>query len=276
MDQDHVARRLAEQYAATGNVCSVVLAGSLGRGRADRFSDVELDVYWEAPPTDAQRRAAAYGLGGTVTTLWPYDGDDSEWSEDVHVQGVDVTVSGFARAEIDHWIDALPDATGPSIVQQMRLSALHEGKVLYGEALVQRWRGSSSYPRTLAVATATSFLTPRRLNRWRLWRALVHRGDVVMLHRACSDAAEVIFGVLCAVNRIYIEHPMFKWSRHLAGRFGRAPSRFTDRLLDGLDAGTAESAARLHTLLVETIEIVESDLPEVDTTVATDLVSGRR
>ena len=39
------------------------MAGSTRRGSADRYSDLEIDVYWSAPPTDAERRAAAEGSG---------------------------------------------------------------------------------------------------------------------------------------------------------------------------------------------------------------------
>lgn len=267
---------MADRYVATGNVAAVVLAGSIGRGRADAFSDVELDVYWVDPPSDHQRRVPAGGLGGDVTQLWAYDADDAEWAEDVHVLGVDVTVSGFTCRAIDEWIASLAADSDADLVRQMRLSALQEGEILHGEDCVRTWRSTGSYPRSLAMATAVHFLDPSRLNRWRLWRALVHRDDLVMLHQACSDAVAVILGSLCAVNRIYIEHPSFKWSRHLASRFTRAPDSFADRLFAALDAGTVERASELDALLIQTVEIVRSDLPEVDLSLIEGILRSER
>ncbi|QDP97792.1 hypothetical protein FOE78_19430 [Microlunatus elymi] len=129
MDKRHVARRLADRYVAMGNVSAVVLGGSLGRGRGDEVSDVELDIDWQRQPSDAQRKAPASALKGDVTSLWPYDADDGEWSEDVRVLGVDVTVSGFAADEVDRWIASLAAPRDLYLVRQMRMSAIQEGEV---------------------------------------------------------------------------------------------------------------------------------------------------
>ena len=275
MEPRCAAQQLADRYAATGNVAAVVLAGSLGRGRADAFSDVELDVYWAQSPSDDQRQAPALALKGEITALWPYDAEDAEWSEDVRVLGVDVTVSGFAVDEIDRWILTLPTANKPHFVRQMRLSAIHEGEPLHGESVVAQWRNAAAYPGGLAVATAASFLTPSRLTRWRRWTALVQRDDAVMLHRACSEAAEVLMGTLCALNQLYIEHPSFKWARHTAEGFTRAPKDFSARFFAAVADGPVKGAPELHALLVETVEIVAADLPEVDTASVDKMLNSR-
>ena len=75
--------------------------GSVARGWADRYSDIELDVYWSTPPSDAERleiirraegevdvnwgappgdaeyRALLLKLQGHVSQVWPYE--DFEW-----------------------------------------------------------------------------------------------------------------------------------------------------------------------------------------------------
>ncbi len=270
-----MTQQLADQYVATGNVSAVMLAGSLGRGRGDEFSDVELDVYWTTPPSDDQRRTPALALGGEVTTLWPYDADDAEWSEDVRVRGVDVTVSGFTTAEIGRWTTSLAAPDDLYLLRQMRMSAIHGGKPLHGKELVAQWRTAAAYPDNLAVATADSFLAPSRLSRWRIWPALVQREDLAMLQRACSEVTEVLLGTLCAVNRIYIEHPSFKWSRHLASRFALAPNDFSERFFYALTLGPVHSAPELHTLLTQTVQLVASDLPEVDTSKIESVLKGR-
>ncbi|QDP97791.1 hypothetical protein FOE78_19425 [Microlunatus elymi] len=126
------------------------------------------------------------------------------------------------------------------------------------------------------MVTAAGFLTPDRLRHWRLWPALVERDDLAMLHRACSDVTDVLLGTLCAVNRIYIEHPPFKWSRQLADRFTRAPADFGDRLFAALGTGPAQGAPGLHALLADTVRIVASELPKVDTSTIYDSLNCRR
>lgn len=80
-----IARQVAGGYAASGRTSATVIAGSVGRGRADAFSDVEIDVYWNRSPSDDERRASVERCGGVVTTLWPHEPDEGEWSEDFTV-----------------------------------------------------------------------------------------------------------------------------------------------------------------------------------------------
>ena len=51
------ARRVAPAYAANPHVVAVIVSGSTGRGHADRYSDIEVGVFWRRPPTDADRQA---------------------------------------------------------------------------------------------------------------------------------------------------------------------------------------------------------------------------
>lgn len=50
-----IAKRLAPIYAANPHVAAVLVGGSTARGHADRYSDIELGVFWHQPPTDAER-----------------------------------------------------------------------------------------------------------------------------------------------------------------------------------------------------------------------------
>src|SRR5215211_2830828 len=52
-----LAEIVAPEYAANPKVAGVLLAGSVARGLADGFSDIEIDIYWHTPPTDQDRRA---------------------------------------------------------------------------------------------------------------------------------------------------------------------------------------------------------------------------
>lgn len=162
------------------------------------------------------------------------------------------------------------------VVRQMRVSAIHEGEALYGRRVIEDWRSSGGYPYQLVVATISSFLTRSRLSSWRLWRVLVQRNDVVMLQSAMSEMAQVLLGTLSGLNRIYIEHPSFKWARCLLPRFERAPVDFYERFFGALSTSPIEGASQLHSLLIETVELVSDDLPEVDVAGLQDLLIGRR
>ncbi|HEY0638117.1 MAG TPA: hypothetical protein VGD67_10755, partial [Pseudonocardiaceae bacterium] len=62
------ARLVGGRYAGTPGVLGVLCGGSVGRGHADPWSDLELVVLWDAPPdgpelTRLRRRVARYPDG---------------------------------------------------------------------------------------------------------------------------------------------------------------------------------------------------------------------
>lgn len=83
MDVPNSAERVASNDARTPRVSATVVAGSVGRGRHDEFSDIEIDVYWAGPPTDQERLAAMRESGGGLSTLWDYETKDAGWCRTV-------------------------------------------------------------------------------------------------------------------------------------------------------------------------------------------------
>lgn len=94
-----MARQIAPVYAANPKVVAVAVSGSVGRGWADRYSDIELDVYWHEPPADEDRQRVIRRLNGNIIGYWPLE--DAEWSEDYYVQGVQLDLSHFLVETIE-------------------------------------------------------------------------------------------------------------------------------------------------------------------------------
>ncbi len=46
-----LAERIALVYASNPEVAAILLSGSVARGWADHYSDIELGIYWSRPPT---------------------------------------------------------------------------------------------------------------------------------------------------------------------------------------------------------------------------------
>ena len=82
-----VAEQAARAYAGNGKLAALTVAGSVGAGLADQFSDLELDCYWFTSPDELDRTGPVDALGGEMTALWDYDAGDQEWSEDYRLAG---------------------------------------------------------------------------------------------------------------------------------------------------------------------------------------------
>jgi hypothetical protein len=188
--------RAARAYAANEKLAALTIAGSVGAGLADRFSDLELDCYWFDPPSDLDRAGPVHVLGGELEALWDYDHDEEEWSDEYRLGELEVTVSSFLVSTIDRFVDDVVLRTDTDPVKHMRVaraapfpSALRAGADQHlagpGGCLPGQARGG----RGCAVPQ------PGRAQGLGAREALADRGDDLavrrlLLHNGCYSARE--------------------------------------------------------------------------------------
>src|SRR2546421_4403576 len=87
-----LAQQLAPYYRANPKVAAVTVEGSVARGYADRFSDIDLVVFWSEPPTEKERRDIIKRARGRHVQLFPSHEDEPCWSDsyDVGAGAIDV------------------------------------------------------------------------------------------------------------------------------------------------------------------------------------------
>jgi hypothetical protein len=268
-----IARRIAPFYAANPKVAAVLVAGSVGAGHADRYSDLELDIFWSAPPTDAERRAPVEAAGGTVRTLFPFE--DDEWAEELLIDGLKADTSMFLVETMDRWLAEVVDGAGTEEGPQYLIAAVQHSIPLHGEALVRRWREkAASYPDALARAMVARSLHPPA--RWYYAAMPAERDDLVFLHEIIVAVVASLLRTLHGLNRRYIAHPNLKWMDHIAAELTVAPTDLAARLRRVYRAPSIEGVRELQSLLEETLALVEREMPGLDTGEARRWIADRR
>ncbi len=262
MDLWNLAEQVASSYAHNPEVSATVVAGSVGRGRHDAFSDIEVDVYWAGAPTDQDRLAAVRESSGILKTLWDYDPEDAEWSEDFTVEGIPTTVSNFTCSEIEAVLGRQDTFTH---LDQMRLSAIHTGRVVTGQDTVRTWLARSTYTDEVRLTTLRHFLTRVPLARWRHVPALASRGDMVSLRLVCDDMLLALLGLWFGLNKVYIEHPHFKWAHRVMVNFDCLPAASVERLRQACVEEPVAACEVAIALLQETLDLVEVHVPALYT-----------
>ncbi len=255
-----VARRaVATGYATNPNVAALAVAGSVGAGVADRFSDLELDCYWLRPPADAERLAPARSLGGELTALWDYDQDDEEWSEDYRVGELDITVSNFLVTSAERFLDDVVLRASTDPVRHMRLAAFQRSRPLLGAEIMASWRArADAFPARLVSALVEQALAPEALRGWSAREALVSRGDGLAAADLLARAGYAVVKVALALNHVYLPHRQLKWQRHLLAGVVLAPERLAERL-EAMTAGPAEKGLQIaEALLAEIAALAEA------------------
>jgi hypothetical protein len=250
------ARRIAEGYEYNQRLAALTVAGSVGAGLADRWSDLELDAYWWQPPTDADRRTPIDRAGAVLEDFWDYDAPEQEWSENYRLGQLAVTVSNFTVGTIEQFLDLVVDTEHTDPVKHMRLAAIQRGHVMHGAELIDEWRARASrYPDQLITAMVEQSLTPTVLTGWSARDALVSRGDHIAIHGLLCRIEQAVLGTLLALNRTYQPHLLTKWQHHLIAGLDHAPDALPQRLEDLWHEPYPQALMSAETLLAETLQL---------------------
>lgn len=254
-----MAERAGQVYAVNDRMAVMAVAGSVGTGQADRYSDLELDCYWLDAPTELDRTAPVEALGGQLEALWDYDPDEEEWSEDYRLGDLDVTVSNFLVATVERLVDDVVLRADTDPVKHMRLAAVQRSRPLAGPELLGSWRARAArYPDDLVVRMVSETLAPGVLAGWAAREALVSRGDLLAVHGLIARIGQAVIGALLALNRTYAPHRLVKWQRYLTADLDVAPAGLADRLDALWPGGSLAALAEAEALLAETMDLVEA------------------
>jgi len=254
-----LAKRAAQAYGRNEQLAALAVAGSVGAGLADRFSDLELDCYWFCPPSDLDRTGPIDMLGGELRALWGYDRDEEEWSEDYRLGELDVTVSNFLAGTIERFVDDVVVRVDTDPVKHMRLAALQQSRPLLGAEMVESLRARAAlYPDKLVTAMVEQSLNSEVLRGWAAREALASRGDDLAIHDLLTRAERAVLGAVLALNRVYVPHPLIKWQRHLIRELDVIPERLAQRLRSLWTSGSTEALEEAEALLVETVLLAET------------------
>ncbi len=257
-------RALAERYAGgyghLPGVRAVLLSGSVARGIADRYSDIELMVFWDRAPRERLRRLAAEAGGGALAARHPYDRDNHEWADDVLVCGVEIQVSHRTVPGTERWLADVLERASPDLVKQDLIALIRMAVVLHGDGLVAGWRQRTDrYPQQLALAMVQAHLDFRSA---RQRRKLLDRGELLPLYEDLTATVRNVLLVLLGLNQIYFPHLGFKWMHRLAAEFALAPADLPSRLDAVLTAAPATAVPVADALVADTLTLIAEHLPQ--------------
>jgi hypothetical protein len=267
------AQRMARIYSENPEVQAIIISGSVSRGQADSYSDIELDLFWQEPPTEAERLRPIDQVNGRIIMLAPYEGE--EWSEDYTVKGVQMDLSNFLVATMDRYI-AEVRAGDTAVLKHLRMAAMQQAIPLYGHEQVQKWQAQIHYPDVLAQKVVQQNLRFEALGVWYLRQTLLARGDLLMLHDIFCRMQQRVLDALCGLNRIFIHHPNYKWQDDLIAQMALKPANLAGRLKQVFLVSPTEGITVLHALLEETIALVETSMPTVDVSRSYEAIRWQR
>jgi hypothetical protein len=270
-----LARRIAPVYAAHPKVAAVILGGSAARGCADRFSDVELGIFWTALPADDERERLREQAGGVEGSFIPNSGryppPDPRGAGGLEryylgggaAEGFLVEVEHETVGGTEQCIGDVVERYDTSLSKQELIAVIQYGVPLAGQALVERWRARvSAYPDELARRMVREHL---RVGPWGRKELYARRGEVLIVYEDLAWVGQRILLALMGLNRMYVPSDDFKWMERTIAAMPIAPPDLASRLSQVFHAEPVEGVRRLRAIMEETLSLVEAHLPEVDT-----------
>lgn len=260
-DLKKMAEQLAQLYAENAKVEGVLLGGSVSRGWQDRYSDIELLVFWNEPPSDEDRKTPIFTSKGTILDFHPHE--DEEWSETYITEGIKLEISNFLTSSIQRFITDAVELFDTDPETQCIAAAIEYGSPLAGESVINGMKSRvQNYPgglRRAMIKANVSFGS-----RWSNREALLYRNDWLMLYRIMADAETKIMSILFALNRQYIVHPAFKWQRNSLDGMAIKPENLASRM-ESVFLGNPQDALKiLEEIIREVFILIGQELPDMN------------
>jgi predicted nucleotidyltransferase len=262
-----LVRRNVKPYIANPKTKAVMVTGSVAEGRCDEYSDCDVMLYYEELPSNDELHAARQQNPGAELIEFLGDRQSGAFGETFRVQGVECQ---FAHTAIAQWEAEMATVLEKFEIQPGIMKMLHGtlvGMPLYGEALIQQWKDKiAKYPDQLAQAMVEHHLKFFAL--WSMQSKLARRDATLWYYQILVEAAQNILGVLSGLNRLYFSTFQFKRMGTFIEQMDITPQNLALRL-EGLFYQEASIAAlHLEALVQETVALVETHMPQVNTAFA--------
>lgn len=256
-----LARTYIAPYAERAQIA--VLGGSVAQGVADRWSDIDTLVYWDAIDRDWLETPRAAANGERFTWLEHYPGNAC--LEQYRFGTVKVDVAHVRLGWLDELIDGVLSGENTDTTSLDVLRGVQEAIVLFGAERYEPIRARVlDYPDALRRSMVEAHL--KFSPSWIYDGMGRDRGDLVVFYEYVLATMRNVVGVLAGLNRVYVAPEKLKRAGAVVAHMELTPPNAAARLDALLDLPREQVKPELDDLVARTLELVEEHLPEVDTT----------
>jgi hypothetical protein len=260
-----LAERIVTPYTRLPCVVAASVTGSVAKGIADGYSDLDLTMIHDPSLASEDELAAIRLAHGAADRKWVIgDRASGSFAEAYLMGGVEVQI---AHSTVSAWeqtlVDVLEklDCTSPA---QKALEGTLVGVALHGHEEIDRWRARiAAYPPALGEAMVKRHLAFFPV--WGLEHQFRTRDATIWRHEMLVQAAQNLMGILAGLNGLYYTSFQFKRMGRFIDSMAIVPPRLAERVEELFGAETERSGAVLEALVRDTLSLVDAHMPSVDT-----------
>jgi hypothetical protein len=251
-----LAQDISQELRKFTGIQAIMVGGSVARGYADEYSDLELALFWDDVPSDRTRLDIAAALGANF--LHTYNGPALE--DNLLIHGFQVDFWHNTVSSEDFVIDSVLTNFSTDLGSSNFMDTIRAGIPIYGTEIIERWKArAASYPVELATRTIQQALDRIHVTHLAI---VAHRQNATLLYGLISELQQQVFLILLALNRRYF--PTYKWVYPVLESLPIKPHDAAGRYQQAYTAGPAVAAADTVAILEETLDLVHEQFPSLD------------
>ena len=255
-----LAERLAEAYVVHTKPREILLAGSAAEGRATASpTSTSSFTTTSCPPMKRLRWHESWAKGVSA----PPRGDGLSRIEEFNLLGVDCQVGHITIAAWERDMAAVLVEHTPATSPKSHHGAARRRSPPRGEPDWPVAAAGNGLPRGPRARNHRSL--PANLPLWLAPERWTSRDAAIFYHQALVESSLNLLGMLAGLNRLYYSRFQFKRLRQFVAGMHLAPANLADRLDALFTLEPVIAGATLELLLAETVALVETHMPTVDT-----------
>ena len=235
---------------------AMAVGGSVSRGQADAFSDLELLCFWDVFPDVDTRQKLVDSIQADL--IFPIDDDQNEDNlilKDIQIDILHNTVDYYDNMIEDAWEFHLADYQTLGF-----LDTITYAYPLFGEDILNTWKEKTeTYPRELAINVIFDNLVKLHNGNIELY---IQRDNPTEYYAQMVTIQRKLFNILSAINKTYAGG--YKWMYPELEAMTIAPVNVALRFKEMFSINKFEAVEDLYALVFETLILVKQQFPEVD------------
>ena len=270
-----VAETVANSYKQLPTIRAAMVTGSVAKGLADTYSDIDMTLYYaDELPDEADLHTIREGLGGSERVWVLGDRSQGSFAEAYELDNVQIQIGHTTIASWEATIAHVRDNLDVESSVQKAMEGTLACQAIYGKRLIDQWKATiADYPPALGKA-----MVEKNLQFFPVWGLEPHfqtRDATLWYHAILVESAQHLIGILAGLNQLYFTTFQFKRMQRFIDQMAHKPHQLGERIEALFTNNMHDAVTDLEALVQETIQLVERHLPEIDTTYAKRRIGWR-